>query len=207
MINKVLTILQHFAYTNYKGSLPLMIFGLVIAILACFLGYRFTKLWIAVIGFACGTVGGALVSSRLFDNEILTLIVSVVVGFFVAMLAVYIYLFGIILESLVFGALIAAPILQCFIADLQVQLILMAVSGVVFAVLAIIFLKPIIICMTGVQGGIKAAQYIILLIPVALQPWVMPVMAAGIAVLGILVQFLTTKDYKFNRSGDRVSKY
>ena len=106
-----------------------------------------------------------------------------------------------------FGALIAAPILQCFIADLQVQLILMAVSGVVFAVLAIIFLKPIIICMTGVQGGIKAAQYIILLIPVALQPWVMPVMAAGIAVLGILVQFLTTKDYKFNRSGDRVSKY
>ena len=185
MINKVLTILQHFAYTNYKGSLPLMIFGLVIAILACFLGYRFTKLWIAVIGFACGTVGGALVSSRLFDNEILTLIVSVVVGFFVAMLAVYIYLFGIILESLVFGALIAAPILQCFIADLQVQLILMA----------------------GVQGGIKAAKYIILLIPVALQPWVMPVMAAGIAVLGILVQFLTTKDYKFNRSGDRVSKY
>ena len=82
----------------------------------------------------------------------------------------------------------------------------MGAIGLLVAVLSVIFLKPFLIVLTAVEGGFKAAQYLAILIPFT-AVWFMPVLAVVLVALGILIQFLTTKNYKLARSGDRISKY
>ncbi len=209
-MNSLLTILDQFLnllnQQSAAESYPLFIASLLVSLLVCFVGYRLTKFFVALIGFGVGAAIGTAVSNQFFDSEVITLLIAVIAGFFVAMLAVYIYGMGVFLLAFFCGAATAGSIVVRFVSDQMVVYILMGAIGLLVAVLSVIFLKPFLIVLTAVEGGFKAAQYLAILIPFT-AVWFMPVLAVVLVALGILIQFLTTKNYKLARSGDRISKY
>ena len=86
------------------------------------------------------------------------------------------------------------------------MLLISALVGLALAILGVIFIKQIVIITTGVYGGVLAGQSIAALAVVSgvLGQYAIPAVAA---VICVVFQFLTTKNYKLDRGGDRIKRY
>lgn len=205
-MNRIFQIFETHLHIEQQGNLLSIIIGLVVCAGLCFLGYRIGKIWAAVIGFFAGAYLGVFISNTFFDNEVITLLFAVIIGFFVAMLAFHVYAMGLFLFCFFCGACFFAPFaFELFPGNSYIWFFI-AGAGLIVAVLGVILLKPVTIIITALVGGFKAAQYLVLILPFE-RPWLLPALAAFLAVAGALVQFLTTRNYKLSRGGDRISKY
>ena len=198
--------IESYLFAENSGRFTAQVITIAIALIICFFGYRTERLWAALIGFFTGAFAGGLLADHFFDNEILTLILSVVAGFFVAMLSYHIYSMGLFMFCLFCGALLGARYLPLLVADPFVANLIALGAGIILAVLAIIFLKPAVIILTAAFGGLRAAECGAQLLPIK-EPWVFPALAGGLVLVGGLIQFLTTRNYSISRGGDRISKY
>lgn len=174
--------------------------GVILSTLACFVGYRVQKLWIGVLGFVIGAVGGSYAALHFVDNSVVEMLIAIVAGFFVAVIAISIYMIGLILECFFFGFALAGMVVPEIVTDEQVLLIVCAAIGLVAMILGIIFTKYGVIVLTAVFGGIKLADYALCLL--GMQDVMIFMIAAGVlSALGILVQILTTRHYRLDRGG------
>lgn len=165
--------------------------GIVAALATCFFGYRLRQLWYSLLVFAAG----ALVSfwaCRLFlpDRLWLCLAVAVGVGLLISLFTFRLYqaVAFVLAFFCVFGAVGEALGDAYPILSLAASLVL----GVLAGILAARFQYAVVIVLTSVSGGWRAASLLRRCVP-ALRVQPMLIIAGAIIAAGVLFQFLTAK--------------
>ncbi|UWP59230.1 hypothetical protein [Ruminococcus gauvreauii] len=167
----------------------------VIAVLNCFLGYRLLKLWVTLVGFVIGAMIGYFATVEYVNNIGIAILTGLLGGMLIGFLAFRVYLLGVFLISFVlaFSMFLRIP------ADSETLMLLVLGGGLIVAlavgIAAVKFVRPAVIIITGISGGLGAASDFLMLMKDK-EP--VHVLGAGVilAVSGILVQFLTTRKEK-----------
>ena len=171
--------------------------SLVLALLCCFFGYRFAKLFMSISGFIAGALIGYFVATQLLQFTGFPIFLCTLLGgILLAMFAFWVYVAGIFILCF-FLAFMAAASLLPFTGD--IQFFLSTLFGLIIACLAIKFMRPVIIVTSAVVGGSSASGLILTMkslmafailnsLPSKL------ILTVVICVLGIVVQFVTTKE-------------
>ncbi len=174
------------------GRILLMVV-LVAGLLNCFLGYKLLRLWVTLVGLIVGGIGGFFVGYRYLDLDmILNVILAGVAALVVAAAAFYIYKAGIFLLCGAIGMVIGIYVIHPR-SSLAFFICLMIAVGV--GALGIVFVKPIVIVTTAVQGGLTAGLALVQLLYLQ-QTIYGDLLGIGIVVLGLLFQILTNLHHK-----------
>ena len=173
-INNGLVGLVTEADTTYKiaGS----VIALILALIGCFFGYKLSRLFMSITGFIAGAIIGQIVASQILHVE----------GFASVLF--------ILCFSLAFSA---AGTLFPFEGD--VQFFANVITGLIVGVLAVKYMRPVIILTSAIVCGTSAAG----LLPGVTEYMGITTLSSlnssaaltlALCVLGIAVQFLTTKE-------------
>lgn len=182
-------------YSAVCGTMPGVIAVLAVSLLFCFLGFRLTRVVSAVGGALLGGALCAFVASSYLPASIAS-IGTVAAGVIGALLVAY--LFYHISYAVVFiicaaagGALGSVPAMAVG-SDSIVFYVILAVCALLFGIAGVLFFKPVMIILTGLCGVFAVPQIFTL---AGIQTSMMIKLLAGIAlsVIGIAVQFLTTR--------------
>ena len=187
--------LQEYFYNQFpiieQNNLIVIITALVIALLYVFFGYKLLRVYISLLGFLIGFALGIVICA-VFDlsNTTAVIVIICVCAVALAALGFWLYKAGLFVMILLFTT---------------IQPVFMWIGSILFAlvlaILAIFFVRPVVIIVTAVSGGLSIANLIInsLLPEIAQVNTVdgarifMLIIGAVIAVLGIYFQFVTTK--------------
>ena len=180
-------------YLNQITASSFSIFGMIflgLALLNCFLGYRLKKLWISMIGFLFGIAIGAGITALFSENKTVILAAGLVVGILVALLSFRLYLIGVFF----YAVLSAYPLIAGLIGkELWWEIALSVIAALLIGLLAVNFVRPVLIIVSAVGGGMQVSQIIMGWIAME-NPWGLYGVAAGLALLGMLVQFRSSKE-------------
>ena len=177
-----------------------LLFEVIFGALNCFFGYKLLKVWMAVCGFIIGATGGFLIAARFLTERNIVFGITAAAGIVGSVLAYQIYLVGVFF----LGWMMSVAAVIAFVRSLPIgdkeKLVVIAAGvllGLIVGVLIVKFARPSIILVTGISGGISTATAAFSLLKLE-QP-VLIVTGAGIllAIVGIMVQFLTTPGHKF----------
>lgn len=165
----------------------LVVFGAVFSLLNCFLGYRLVKLWSALCGFAVGWVAAFAVSMHFLANAGVSAVIGIAAGLLLGGIAFFLYKAGVFVLCvfLVFFLCVGLIPIQWLAIVLGLAL------GLAVGVLAMKFMREVLIFTTAISGGMNAANA---LLPVfGLQNAAAAlIVGLALAVLGIVVQWKTT---------------
>ena len=177
-----------------------LLFEVIFGALNCFFGYKLLKVWMAVCGFIIGATGGFLIAARFLTERNIVFGITAAAGIVGSVLAYQIYLVGVFF----LGWMMSVAAVIAFVRSLPIgdkeKLVVIAAGvllGLIVGVLIVKFARPSIILVPGISGGISTATAACSLLKLE-QP-VLVVTGAGIllAIVGIMVQFLTTPGHKF----------
>ena len=174
-----------------------LIVSLILSLLCCFFGYKFSRAFMSITGFLAGCLIGYFVGTQLLNGSFPIVPICVLAGgILLALLSFWIYMAGIFIMCFFLAFMAISTLLQ-FTGDFAFFLYTLLSLGV--ASLALKFIRPVIILMSSIVGGSSAAGIILVLdrylhfgVFDNLPPKV--IMAAVFCVLGIIVQFLTTRE-------------
>ncbi|HIW59224.1 MAG TPA: hypothetical protein H9880_04975 [Candidatus Anaerobutyricum avicola] len=166
---------------------------LIIALLGCFFGFKLSKLFMSLTGLLVGAIaGGGIASAFLDGSTAMTAGCALVGAIILSILAYRIYQAGIFVLCFGLSFMAAASILP-FTGD--IQFFLSVVVGFVVGSLALKFIRPVIIITSAVVCGSSAAGCLTVLgqyMDMDMLSSYSLLLTAGLIILGILVQFLTT---------------
>lgn len=175
-----------------EGIVVAAVISLLLGLLFCFFGYRLKKLCITLTGLFMGFSVGFMVTKVFSENTWLCIGVGVVCALVFAGVFFYFYLAGVFL-------LCALPVFLLleilFPGNEWWFWILSILGGAAAGAAGVYFLKSVLIVCTGLWGGLAVSQAVLRLFKVEL-PWLSLVLAAVIAIAGIVFQFRNTKDLK-----------
>lgn len=169
---------------------------LIIALLACFFGYKFAKAFMSLTGFLAGVIIGLTISWQILKlGTPLILLSTLFGGIILSVFAFRVYTAGIFILCFIL-AFIAAAALLPFAGD--IQFFLSTLTGFVIGSLSVKYIRPVIILLSAVVGGSTAAGLITSLCE-HMHVYTFSKFSSGgltliICLLGILIQFLTTSD-------------
>ena len=186
--------LQEYFYNQFpiieQNNLIVIITALVIALLYVFFGYKLLRVYISLLGFLIGFALGIVICA------------ICVCAVALAALGFWLYkagLFVMILLSLF-------PIILSIVSEFTtVEPVFMWIGSILFAlvlaILAMFFVRPVVIIVTAFSGGLSIASLVVNnLLPEIAQVNTtdgarifMLIIGGVIAVLGIYFQFVTTK--------------
>lgn len=180
------------------NTLPWIIVTMVLASVMCFAGYRLLRVFIALCGLGLGAVIGAVAGSYLKAGNTLTLILIALFAAGICLVSFLIYKAGIFLAAFfVFWAL-AYQVLKHFSLPISMHLIAVLI-GILMGILAVIFLKPIVIVSSAISGGMTLSAALfenILHMSGFAVSVVMLLVGIFVGALGIVVQYKITGKYK-----------
>ena len=199
--------LQEYFYNQFpiieQNNLIDIITALVIALLYVFFGYKLLRVYISLLGFLIGFALGIVICA-VFDLSNTTAVIVIICVCAVALAALGFWLYKAGLFVMILLSLF--PIILSIVSEFTtIQPVFMWIGSILFAlvlaILAIFFVRPVVIIVTAVSGGLSIANLIInsLLPEIAQVNTVdgarifMLIIGAVIAVLGIYFQFVTTK--------------
>ena len=170
--------------------------SLVLALLGCFFGFKFSKMFMSLTGFLVGCVLGYLAAVKLIHTEgTLTFLCIAVGGILFAMLAYWIYRAGIFILCFALAFMAAASLLP-FTGD--IQFFLSTLTGFIIGSLALKYIRPVIIVTSAIVCGSSAVGLLVkvseLLGIYTFSHISMAGLTVIVCVLGMAVQFLTTSD-------------
>lgn len=171
----------------------------ILGLLYCFFGYRSVRLITAIVGFLLGFVGGTAASVHLNLTSPLDIVVPVLAGVVVALLNFFLYKLGVFVAVFFVTMSVTASLLLTYVKlEENVALIIGLAAGLVFAILAVIFVKPVIIIMTAFMGGLLFADQIFEYLVQVRWDSQMETLArlgtgAGLGLIGMIFQFVTTR--------------
>ncbi|MCI8293296.1 MAG: TMEM198/TM7SF3 family protein [Hespellia sp.] len=168
-------------------NMTMAIILVVAALLICFLGLKLLRVWSALAGLGTGFLVGGFAGMQFTGNPLISMIIGLVLGVGLGALLAW-WLRG--------GAFLTAFLLTCSIAiwfvkpDSQVKLVICLVIGLVLSILAEVIMAPVIILLSGLQGGtiLLSAIPALQVIP-GNNKSIIYVIAGVLTVLGIFVQF------------------
>ncbi len=199
--------LQEYFYNQFpiieQNNLIVIITALVIALLYVFFGYKLLRVYISLLGFLIGFALGIVICA-VFDLSNTTAVIVIICVCAVALAALGFWLYKAGLFVMILVSLF--PIILSIVSEFTtIQPVFMWIGSILFAlvlaILAIFFVRPVVIIVTAFSGGLSIANLIInsLLPEIAQVNTVdgarifMLIIGAVIAVLGIYFQFVTTK--------------
>ena len=148
-------LLQHLEQIGKSFLIVVAVLGL----LNCFLGYKLLRLWVTVVGLAVGGIGGLLAGYRfLHADPIVSVIIAGVAALILAGLAFYIYKAGIFLLCAGVGLAICIYVIH---PRSSVVFFICLLVSVGIGALGVVFVKPIVIVTTSIQGGLAAGAAIV----------------------------------------------
>ena len=205
-MDNLLDIVLQYMQLMQPVGMVFAIVGLVVMGIACFAGYRLQKIWIAIIGFALGAFGGWKLADLIVDNSVVEMLIAVIAGFFIAVMAVCLHKAGVFIMCTFFGFALAAAILSAFMPEPMSVLAIAGTVGFALGVLGVIFTKPVVIIVSAFYGGIKIADFIMMILEMKVFYYLV-IGGCIISIIGLAVQFFTTRHYTLDRSGDRKSEF
>ena len=199
--------LQEYFYNQFpiieQNNLIVIITALVVALLYVFFGYKLLRVYISLLGFLIGLAIGVVICA-VFDLSNTTAVIVIICVCAVALAALGFWLYKAGLFVMILLSLF--PIILSIVSEFTtIQPVFMWIGSILFAlvlaILAMFFVRPVVIIVTAFSGGLSIANLIInsLLPEIAQVNTVdgarifMLIIGAVIAVLGIYFQFVTTK--------------
>ena len=199
--------LQEYFYNQFpiieQNNLIVIITALVIALLYVFFGYKLLRVYISLLGFLIGFALGIVICA-VFDLSNTTAVIVIICVCAVALAALGFWLYKAGLFVMILLSLF--PIILSIVSEFTtIQPVFMWIGSILFAlvlaILAIFFVRPVVIIVTAVSGGLSIASLVVNnLLPEIAQVNTtdgarifMLIIGAVIAVLGIYFQFVTTK--------------
>jgi hypothetical protein len=167
----------------------LLLFGILPALAHCFFGYRLLKLWLFLAGLALGLASGYGAGMRMNLGQTPCILIGVVLGLALGFLAFKIWKLGVFL--------LCGGMAYLFGAVWIPQWWLTALVAIAVGILAVKFVRPVVILSTGLSGGSSAVQALsCALVSLGALPtvnflsgWLAWVLGIVLAVGGIAYQF------------------
>lgn len=169
-----------------QGTTALIV-AAAIGILVCLFGLKLVKILTAAAGAVIGAGIGVSVAVGLGLTKITFLAVVIAGAVILGAMAFFLYKFGVFLMVLAYVFGVCAMLLK---PDSLIPLIISIAVAVVFAVLAVIFIEPLVIIVTGLSGGVSAGMAAAELAGLAANAWIGFGIGIVMAVIGISVQFM-----------------
>lgn len=199
--------LQEYFYNQFpiieQNNLIVIITALVIALLYVFFGYKLLRVYISLLGFLIGFALGIVICA-VFDLSNTTAIIVIICVCAVALAALGFWLYKAGLFVMILVSLF--PIILSIVSEFTtIQPVFMWIGSILFAlvlaILAMFFVRPVVIISTAISGGISIANLIVnnILPEIANVNTTdgarifMLIIGLVIAALGIYFQFMTTK--------------
>ncbi len=199
--------LQEYFYNQFpiieQNNLIVIITALVIALLYVFFGYKLLRVYISLLGFLIGFALGIVICA-VFDLSNTTAVIVIICVCAVALAALGFWLYKAGLFVMILLSLF--PIILSVVSEFTtVEPVFMWIGSILFAlvlaILAIFFVRPVVIIVTAFSGGLSIASLVVNnLLPEIAQVNTtdgarifMLIIGGVIAVLGIYFQFVTTK--------------
>ena len=168
-------------------SKQMLVVSIVAGIILCVFGLRLMRILAALVGLLVGAgIGSAIVEIAQLTGTP-SLLVVLGSGIVMALLSFFLRRVGAFFSVLcyVFGALMTVlPKTSIVIV------IIAAVAALVLAVVASIYVEPMVVTVSSVSGGLMAGPAIIALIGLEDKMWIGYVVAAILAGIGLLIQLL-----------------
>ena len=185
----------------YDSWMPAVMIAItiVIGVIYCFFGYKAVRVLSAIIGAFIGILVGMAVAGAARFEAPLTFIIPAIGALIFGFLGFLLYRIGVFLVILLAAfAITAALVFSYTKLDQTVVVIVSLVVGVILAVLAVVYLRPIVIIATALSGGLTISNEIFAnLIKVRWSSQVETItrLSVGLllALIGMLYQFKTTK--------------
>ena len=170
--------------------LPVII-AIIAGLLICFFGYRFIRLWCAIIGFAAGALISGLVAYAMGADVVL--LVAVVVGIVTALLSFAFYKAGVFVIGFGSTLNIAGHLMNAYGVSAQWWMIILAiVAAVAVGILAVHLVRLVVIITTSLSGAASISTNILGIFNIT--NGVVILSATGIiAILGMVYQFTHTR--------------
>lgn len=173
------------AQLNFQPPMEALIAAIVIGLLICFFGLKLVKVLNALMGLLIGALAGVGVAHMLRMSGITFAIVVFACAAVLAALSFFLYKFGVFClvfcVSLGFGVQIADPENYLALAVLAIALVI--------AIVAVVFVEPVIIICTALSGGATAGTAAASVIGLE-NIWIGYAIGAVLAILGMVVQFM-----------------
>lgn len=169
-----------------QGTTALIV-AAAIGILVCLFGLKLVKILTAAAGAVIGAGIGVSVAVGLGLTKVTFLAVVIAGAVILGAMAFFLYKFGVFLMVLAYVFGVCAMLLK---PDSLIPLIISIAIAVVFAVLAVIFIEPLVIIVTGLSGGVSAGMAAAELAGLAANAWIGFGIGIVMAVIGISVQFM-----------------
>ena len=199
--------LQEYFYNQFpiieQNNLIVIITALVIALLYVFFGYKLLRVYISLLGFLIGFALGIVICA-VFDLSNTTAVIVIICVCAVALAALGFWLYKAGLFVMILLSLF--PIILSVVSEFTtVEPVFMWIGSILFAlvlaILAMFFVRPVVIIVTAFSGGLSIANLVVNnLLPEIAQVNTtngarifMLIIGGVIAVLGIYFQFMTTK--------------
>ena len=199
--------LQEYFYNQFpvieQNNLIVIITALVIALLYVFFGYKLLRVYISLLGFLIGLVIGVVLCA-VFDLQNTTAVIVIICVCAVALAALGFWLYKAGLFVMIVLSLF--PVILSVVSDFAtIKPVFMWIGSILFAlllaILAMFFMRPVVIIVTAFSGGLSIASLVVNnLLPEIAQVNTtdgarifMLIIGGVIAVLGIYFQFMTTK--------------
>ena len=186
-----------------QNNLIVIITALVIALLYVFFGYKLLRVYISLLGFLIGFALGIVICA-VFDLSNTTAVIVIICVCAVALAALGFWLYKAGLFVMILLSLF--PIILSVVSEFTtVEPVFMWIGSILFAlvlaILAMFFVRPVVIIVTAFSGGLSIASLVVNnLLPEIAQVNTtdgarifMLIIGGVIAVLGIYFQFVTTK--------------
>lgn len=160
------------------------IITIIVGLVICFAGFKIQKLVITLAWFALGFSLAGTICSNFIEADNILLIIQLVVGFILGSLGFKLekLALAIAVGYLTYGAI--GPYITGIEGELAtaVQIVISILVGI----LSMLFIKPIVVCVTSVAGAnlIKGALPAL----VTLQPTVTTIIFIGCIIIGIITQ-------------------
>ncbi len=176
-----------------------------------FWGYRLFRVWLAIIGFIIGAVIGNSLGNQYLPGDVFPIIATLGIGLALALLAFSLYRIGAILTGAFIGAILASMIFGLF--DIAPAWWIYLIGAIPGGILAGMLVEPYIkiassfngsyLVMVGVFSLIQGTSLISPqqeFLPRTDYPWYFYGGLVILAVIGMVVQFSTTKGHKLGQS-------
>ena len=194
MLSRVFDMIQRVGGMEQVGQLMVIVYGVicVFGLMNCILGYRILRFWMMIFGFLIGA-GGGFAATYISGVQDKMVIVGAMagLGIVLAIVSFLIYRAGIFVLGFGIGISLSIYLVH---PTSSFSFFLCILIGVGLGVLAMRYAKGVIIIGTSVLGGVLAGISIAQIGGLAQFPYGIG-MAAGIALLGMLIQFAINKDH------------
>ena len=164
-----------------------MIVAIAVGLLICLFGLKLVRVLSAIAGLGLGAVIGGAVAVAVGTEGSISLVIVIACAVVLAAVSFFLYRFGLFCMTLLYTAAIGIslfPTLQMITA------IIILVVALILAVLAAVFTEPLVIIVTGINGGLAAGTSIAVIAGLGDPAWIGYAIGGGLALIGMAVQFM-----------------